>query len=195
MRLQTVLSISDDCRKDDKIFFLIFKFTKDALSNTDSHSREGRAGEEYQSIAFLGSHRIRFHPEQFSLFLCKCRSRISALIFQDIFLHVKNRKSSRKKNTRRQEKQKISRIQFQLVGNRLDNKSSSKCLDGSIKNTSFPFMKFIEWKICLPLENLSLSSFCVCGFQLWWLFCDASEKKRSRRGLARRRSSWVRRVE
>lgn len=55
---------------------------------------------------------------------------------------------------------------FSSFGNRLDNKSSSKCLNGSMKNTSLPFMRFIEWKICLPLENLSFSN-CVCGFQLW----------------------------
>ena len=97
---------------------------------------------KYQSIVFLGLFIFFYSKKKLSLFLRKKHGKkisrsFTALIFRSIFLHVKNRKSLEKTDERR----KTYKIECDFspirscVSNRLDNKSSSKCLDGSIKNT------------------------------------------------------------
>lgn len=129
----------------EKRHFLIFKFTKGSFQISLSH---GGDGEEYQSIA-----RILFiFLKELSLFSCKS-SRLPHY-YSETFLHVRNRKSPRKKN-----KQKLNTIFRSFFGNRLDNKSSSKCLDGSLKNFPSPFLPFMRIH---RVENLFATRKFIC---------------------------------
>lgn len=131
-RLLTVLSISDDCTEDD-IFW--YSNLQKSLYPQVPEKEKKNINQSHSGFIYI------FLEGVVALFAQKARKisrSLTALIFRSIFYMSKTGNPLKKGEGRKTYK---IECDFSLtrshVSNRLDNKSSSKCLDGSIKNT-FP---------------------------------------------------------